>query len=436
MVLLPLIAVLLIVGIATGSSWFALVASAMLTTFYLAKRFSERWAESISVERSMSKREAQIGERVQVGLKLSNQSSWWVPWVLAEDLLPKRMMSPPISGLKLIGTTTKLLFFASKQQRVLVYDLLALRRGFFRIGPTLVETGDLLGLHRKHRILSESNYLLVYPKIIPLEGVEIATKRPMGDMRVHDRILEDPTQMVGIRAYRAGDPLNRVHWKATARTGTLHSRVFQPTSMQGAMIVLDMHRDSNPERHEPVRTDLAVTMAASIAHALYSMGQPFGLITNGRDAAERFSFQEMSGEFSDRTTIQSAAGSERKLDRLRPIVHAAGTGPELFLEIHRTLARVERTDGLRLEELIAETESRMPRQLSVLFIVQSVDDSMALSMGLLRKRGFSVSVILNRHPLDSMEDAAASLIAQRLPVYPLGGEESIPSVCTNLLLMR
>jgi hypothetical protein len=144
----------------------------------------------------------------------------------------------------------------------------------------------------------------------------------------------------------------------------------------------------------------------------------------------------MSGEFSDRTTIQSAAGSERKLDRLRPIVHAAGTGPELFLEIHRTLARVERTDGLRLEELIAETESRMPRQLSVLFIVQSVDDSMALSMGLLRKRGFSVSVILNRHPLDSMEDAAASLIAQRLPVYPLGGEESIPSVCTNLLLMR
>lgn len=436
MVLLPLIAVLLIVGIATGSSWFALVASAMLTTFYLAKRFSERWAESISVERSMSKREAQIGERVQVGLKLSNQSSWWVPWVLAEDLLPKRMMSPPISGLKLIGTTTKLLFFASKQQRVLVYDLLALRRGFFRIGPTLVETGDLLGLHRKHRILSESNYLLVYPKIIPLEGVEIATKRPMGDMRVHDRILEDPTQMVGIRAYRAGDPLNRVHWKATARTGTLHSRVFQPTSMQGAMIVLDMHRDSNPERHEPVRTDLAVTMAASIAHALYSMGQPFGLITNGRDAAERFSFQEMSGEFSDRTTIQSAAGSERKLDRLRPIVHPAGTGPELFLEIHRTLARVERTDGLRLEELIAETESRMPRQLSVLFIVQSVDDSMALSMGLLRKRGFSVSVILNRHLLDSMEDAAASLIAQRLPVYPLGSEESIPSVCTNLLLMR
>lgn len=436
MVLLPLIAVLLIVGIATGSSWFALVASAMLTTFYLAKRFSERWAESIAVERSVFKLEAQIGERIQVGLKLSNQSRWIVPWILIEDLLPERMMSPPLSGLKLIGATSKLLSLGSRQQRVHVYELLALRRGFFRIGPALVETGDLLGLLRKHRILTESNYLLVYPKIIPLQGVEIATKRPMGEMRVHDRILEDPTQMVGIRAYRAGDPLNRVHWKATARTGTLHSRVFQPTSMQGAMIVLDMHRDSNPERHEPIRTDLAVTMAASIAHALYSMGQPFGLITNGRDAAERYSFQEMSGNFSDRATIHSAAGSERKLDRLRPIVHPAGTGPEQFLELHRTLARVERTDGLRLEDLIAETESRMPRQLSILFIVQSVDDSMALAMGLLRKRGFSVSVILNRHPLDSMEDAAAALIAQRLPVYPLADEESIPSVCTNLLLMR
>ncbi|XZE46209.1 DUF58 domain-containing protein [Pirellulaceae bacterium SH467] len=436
MVLLPLIAVLLLIGIATGSSWFALVTSAMLTAFYLAKTFSEKWAESVQVERTLSTHETEIGDRVRVGLKLTNRSGWLIPWMLIEDLLPKRAMSPPTSGLQLGGTTTKLLRLGGKQQRIHTYDLLTLRRGFYRIGPTLVETGDLLGLHRKHRILAESDYLLVLPKLVPLEGLEIATRRPMGEMRVHDRILEDPTQMVGIRAYRAGDPLNRVHWKATARTGTLHSRVFQPTSMQGAMLVLDMHRDSNPDRHEPVRTDLAVTMAASIAHALYRMNQPFGLITNGRDAAQRYSFQDASGSFTDRAAIQSAASSERKLDRLRPIVHPAGTGPELFLELHRTLARLERTDGLRLEDLIAETESRMARHLAMVFVLQGVDESMALSLGLLRKRGFSVSVILNRHPLDSVEDAAAMLVAQRLPLYLLPSEESIPSVCTNLLLMR
>lgn len=330
MVLLPLIAALLLVGITTGSSWFALATSAMLTTFYLAKTFSEKWADSVRVERTLSTRETEIGDRVRVGLKLTNRSGWRIPWLILEDLLPKRAMSPPASGLQLGGATTKLFCLGAKQQRIHTYDLLTLRRGFYRIGPTLVETGDLLGLHRKHRILAESDYLLVLPKIVPLEGLEIATRRPMGEMRVHDRILEDPTQMVGIRAYRAGDPLNRVHWKATARTGTLHSRVFQPTSMQGAMLVLDMHRATNPDRNEPIRTDLAVTMAASIAHALYRMNQPFGLITNGRDAAQRYSFQDASGSFADRAAIQSAASSERNWIDFVPSSMRQGQAPSCF----------------------------------------------------------------------------------------------------------
>ena len=38
------------------------------------------------------------------------------------------------------------------------------------------------------------------------------------------RLYEDPTRISGVRPYEAGDPLNRVHWRATARTGALHSK--------------------------------------------------------------------------------------------------------------------------------------------------------------------------------------------------------------------
>ncbi|MFN5950941.1 MAG: DUF58 domain-containing protein, partial [Pirellulaceae bacterium] len=140
------------------------------------------------------------------------------------------------------------------------------------------ETGDLLGLHRRFAVLSKPQTILVLPRIVPIEGYDIASRRPIGEIQVTYRSMEDPTLVVGIRDYQQGDPLHRIHWKATARTGRLHSKIYQPTTVAGAMLLLDLHRQSNPERHEPVRSDLAVTAAASIAHTLYQIGQQFGLV--------------------------------------------------------------------------------------------------------------------------------------------------------------
>ena len=256
----------------------------------------------------------------------------------------------------------------------------------------------------------------------------------MGDLRVNDRVMEDPTQMVGIREYRAGDSLNRIHWRATARTGKLHTRVFQPTCIQGAMLVLDMHSETNPDRNEPVRSDLAVTMAASLAHTLYLMNQPFGLISNGRDAADRVRQVRLELDFSDRSSVRADVEMNAKSDRLRPVVVGAKSGPEQFAEIHRTLARLERTDGLRLGDLLMETENRLSRQLSVLVFVQQVDESMALTLGMLRRRGYAVSVIVNQHDQDGLQDSAARLVAYHIPVFALPDEESIPVVCRDMLL--
>jgi hypothetical protein len=74
--------------------------------------------------------------------------------------------------------------------------------------------------------------------------------------------------------------------------------------------------------------------------------------------------------------------------------------------------------------------------LAILVILQTVDEEAALSLALLRKQGFSVSVIVNQHTLDGVDDAAAMLVGQRLPVYALPDEQSVPTVCQNMLLMR
>jgi uncharacterized protein (DUF58 family) len=252
-------------------------------------------------------------------------------------------------------------------------------------------------------------------------------------MRLEERGMEDPTHMVGIRQYQAGDPINRVHWKATARTGILHTRVFQPTCIQGATLLVDMHTSTNPAQNEPIRTDLAVTAAASIAHMLYSMGQPFGLISNGRDAADRVREFASTGTYTDRVSATQNLDMRASSSRLRPIIIPANRSPEHFAELHRTLARLERTDGLSLSELIMETESRLPRMLSVLALVQQIDEPGAFALAMLRRRGFAVSVIVNQHQ-DNFLETAASLAAHHLPVFSLRDEASVPHLCRNWLL--
>ena len=59
---------------------------------------------------------------------------------------------------------------------------------------------------------------------------------------------------------------------------------------------------------------------------------------------------------------------------------------------------------------------------------------MALALGLLRRRGYAVSAIVNQHEQDGLQDSAARLVAYHIPVFALPDEEAIPIVCRDMLL--
>ena len=73
----------------------------------------------------------------------------------------------------------------------LLYQLECNRRGYYQLGPLILETGDLFGLHRRYRVVTAPHFLLVYPKVMPLEGYDIASKRPIGEVRMSYRLYED-----------------------------------------------------------------------------------------------------------------------------------------------------------------------------------------------------------------------------------------------------
>lgn len=409
-----------------------LVAYAMYTLLgvMLLSRFLARtWSEHLTARRECNRLSANVGETVAVVITIENNGSLPVAWLLVEDLLPRHALIYEPPNLRVSGRRLHLAMFNRRGRKTIHYQLTCNRRGYYQVGPLVLETGDLFGLHRRYRVATEPHFLLVYPQVQPLDGYDIASRRPIGEVRMSYRLFEDPTRVAGVRRYEAGDPLNRVHWRATARTGVLHSKVYEPSTVAGATVLLDFHTSALDPRHEPYRSELAVTAAASLANAVFQMGQQVGLVTNGRDAADRIRQEGWDFDIRSRSAAQQAAGMLATSDRLRPLVVETRRGPEQLMRILETLARVEPTDGLNLAQLVTETASRLPRDATVVAILTGVTVETATALGSLRRRGFAVTAILNMFEEREFAEAAGKLLEERIDSRHLKDETAVGTIC-------
>lgn len=400
----------------------------------LSRWLAKTWSENVEVRRDCQQLHVEVGKSVAVIVAAKNVGRWPIIWLLLEDLLPASALWQRPPRLQVTGQRLQLAMLLAGQTKTMLYQIKCHRRGYYQLGPTVLETGDLFGLQRHYRVGAEPHFLLVMPEIVPIHGYEIASRRPIGEVRMTHRLYEDPTRMAGVRAYQTGDALNRVHWHATARTGTLHSKVYEPSSVAGAMILLDFHEQSHPANHEPLRSELAITAAASIANVLYQMGQPCGLVTNGRDAADRIRQEGYSHDWRTRQSLRQASGMLVRSDRLRPIVVPARRGPEAFREIQETLARLELTDGLSLSQLITEADSRIPRDTTILAIVSTVTSEVAIALGSLRRRGFAVTALVNCHENYEFAQHAGALLAEGVDPRQLVDRDSIGQICRRYVV--
>jgi uncharacterized protein (DUF58 family) len=407
----------------------------VLLAVMLVSRFLTRnWAESLEATRECNRLSAEIGDQVAVVIALKNKGHWPVAWVLLEDLLPREalMFDPP--RLKIGGQRVQITMLRGLARKTMLYQVTPTKRGYYQLGPLVLETGDLFGLHRRYRVLTEPHFLLVLPKVLPLAGYEVASKRPIGEVRMTYRLYEDPTRIAGVRAYERGDSMNRVHWRATARTGVLHSKVYEPSTVAGATLLMEFHIAAHEKKHEPHRSELAVTAAASIANAVYLLNQQVGLVTNGRDAVDRVRHEGWAHDHRSRAAALASAGVRDKSDRLQPLVVPTRRGPEQIVRILETLARMELTDGLPLPALIDEAASRIPRDATVIAILPPGSTESAMALGNLRRRGFAVTALLNMHDEWDFAIAAAPFMAEGIDVRHLKDEESIMEICRSLAL--
>ncbi len=407
-----------------------------LAVYSVSRWLTTTWTSKLSGSRKWSEETAEIGQIATLTLEVRNEGRLSIPWMLIEDLVPADLPGSVRPRIVVHGSRLKVVKLRPGAATQLLYQVEFLCRGLYQMGPIVAETGDYYGWQRSFRVLGQPNYLLVFPKVLRIENYDIQSRRPIGEVVMTHRLFEDPTRISGVRQYQDGDPLTRVHWRATARTGQLQSKQYEPSSMSGATIVLDFHRPSYDPKHEPYRSELGITAAASIANALHEMGLQFGLITNGLDAAERIRLEGWTGDARTRSAAQQQVAMQSHLDRKRPIfVPTRKSGDQVRLVL-QMLARLELNDGLTLSQLIVESSQRMPADASVIVLLAQPTLEAAIALGTLRRQGRAVTTIVNSHDHEHYFRASGVLLNEGIETHMLHDDDSIAAICRRQKLPR
>jgi len=433
-------AVLLIVGLVFRLGLLVYAMYTLLGVLLVSRYLAWAWIRQVTASRECDKDSLQIGESAQVTVTILNSGGLKVPWLLIEDSLPVDALHQHPPRLQVTGNTLHLSQLPAASQKSFGYQVRFLMRGYYQIGPLLLETGDVFGLHRRYRVVTSPHCVLVYPKVIPLEGYDIASRRPMGEVRISHRLFEDPTRIAGVRPYQLGDPFNRLHWRATARTGQLHSKVYDPSCVAGATLLLDFHSSILKLKNPHYRAELAVTAAASLANAVYQLDEQVGLITNGRDAAERIRYEGWHEEFRTRTLAQTTAQTTPLSERLLPVTVETRRGVAQLERILETLARLELTDGFNFAQMVDEAAGRLPRDATVIAVLTEVSEESALALGNLRRSGYAVIVVLvlfgetEYYDWAQPPDWAHRLVAQGVDFRRVDDEAALSKLCAEGIL--
>ncbi len=140
------------------------------------------------------------------------------------------------------------------------------QRGRYEVPTVSVLVADPLRLFPRRTGFLVSAELLIYPRIVPLEQIGPRAGLPVGDLRTFAPVMADPSRPLGVRDYRPGDSPRMMHWKASARRGTLQVKVLERTVRRDLALYLDVGGfDHSWLVYREALFERAVTAAASLA---------------------------------------------------------------------------------------------------------------------------------------------------------------------------
>ena len=361
--------VIVILSILINSLSLLLVGTLVLLFVLISKWWADYSLQGVEYKHQLNANRVFAGEEVQLTTQTTNNKFLPLPWIQINDELPKEVSARQGRVIASTDPTrmalSSVLSMSWYHRTTRTYDIRCPSRGHFFIGPTRIRSGDLFGMHTREMRVEKDQTLTVYPRILPLRVSSLPSLEPYGDVRVKRRFLDDVTRPMGSRRYLSGDALRHIHWKATAHTGMLQTRIFEASTTPNFAVFLGTRTIEPPlQGSRPHLLELGVlTVTALVNHAL-NRRIPAGVYVN-----------------------QTSRDSRQNME-VPPARH-----PDQLVKVLEVMAHVHPEESTPLANLIEEKSRSLPWSTTILVATAIPDQATINTLMRMRKAGWTTALI-------------------------------------------
>lgn len=255
-------------AINTGNNLLFLILSCLIASILMSGILSSLTVMGVELDLQVPEH-IFAGQTVRGTVELKNEKQMLPSFSLRVEAVTKKNAAPAL----LLGTPVYFPYVPRREFVKQSVPLLFARRGMYRQEAFRIVTRFPFGFLQKARRLDLTSEALVYPSVEAtrefldvLPGIQGAIET-LAKGRGHD--------LYALRDYLPTDSARHVHWKASARSGSLMVREFAREDDARVLLVLDPHSEaarSNASVADRECFERTVELCAAIAWSFHERG--------------------------------------------------------------------------------------------------------------------------------------------------------------------
>jgi uncharacterized protein (DUF58 family) len=171
------------------------------------------------------------------------------------------------------------------------YALTPLRSGVYSVGPLYLYGGDPFGFYKCWRKAAGESELTVLPSPVAFRLPRLRSASLLAQDELETvPVAGESTEFMGVREYRPGEPLKRLHWPTSARLGRLISRQFELNVSASVSVLLILSPGMRRGAFADNAREYALRMVAGLARGTISENYQFSYL-----AVDGKNFDALSG---------------------------------------------------------------------------------------------------------------------------------------------
>ena len=228
----------------------------------------------LSIDRSLSDATPDAEDTIEVTVTVRNESEQTMPDLRLVDGVPPTMTVAD-------GSPRHAATLRPGRETTFTYALRA-RRGHHEFEPATALTRDVAGATERRGTVAAPDTVDCVPSL-PSRSVPFPLRSQT--TRHTGRFPADAggpgVEFYATREYRTGDPLSRVDWNRTARTGDLTTVQYRVERRVSVLLVVDARREAYtaPDPHAPAAVEAAIEAARHAYVSLTAAGHDVGITT-------------------------------------------------------------------------------------------------------------------------------------------------------------